>query len=87
MSIENNSEFGEKLKNVQIFGKGNFIVGEEVKEVLDNFEIKFPSLVEEDETFKDFQGNKAKERFLKVTPERMYFQDSEAFKGRLEISL
>ncbi len=87
VSIEQNSEQGNKFKNIQLTGTAKIIRGKELKEVIDTYEIKFPGLIGENFTQKDFEGSSAKEGFLKFEPKKVYFQDTDAFEGKIEVLL
>lgn len=81
--VEENSDEALKLKYVQIIGSTKEVKKEEIKQVLDNYEIKFAGLIDSTKTEKDFLSKKSDEQFLMIETEKIFFFSSEV--GRQEL--
>lgn len=87
ISIDAHSQDASRKKNIQIKAIAKTVSKEELESAIDSFEVAFPDLVDEADSVEDFKGKHADDRFIKITPENIYFMDSDAFEGRHEIVL
>ncbi|MCA9381291.1 pyridoxamine 5'-phosphate oxidase family protein [Candidatus Dojkabacteria bacterium] len=87
VTIDAHASDASRQKNIQVKGTAQTLSKEELESVIDSFEVAFPDLVDENDSVSDFKGKDSEDRFIKITPENIFFRDSEAFEGRHEIVL
>ncbi len=76
-----------KIKGLQAEGKVSIMKKNEIKAVFDLYDVQFPEAFGEGKNYKDFDGPSAVSRFYKITPNKLYLRDTEAFEGKKEITL